>query len=140
MSTETVVRADTYGNISKPGRSGLMGLPLSVTIVGFVVILLMVAMLAKGWMLAGLGLLLFYGAASLLVMVTKKDGRSIYGRLMLKFMQRRKERANKHVYIAGPAGKIADGTNGLQTTGMFAIPMGNASIAADKLNNVSIAD
>ena len=37
-------------------------------------------------------------------------------------------------------GKIADGTNGLQTTGMFAIPMGNASIAADKLNNVSIAD
>lgn len=110
MSTETVVRADTYGNISKPGRSGLMGLPLSVTIVGFVVILLMVAMLAKGWMLAGFGLLLFYAVSSLLVMVTKKDGRSIYGRLMLKFMQRRKERANKHVYIAGPAGKIADGT------------------------------
>lgn len=37
-------------------------------------------------------------------------------------------------------GKIADGTYGLQTVGMFALPKSNASIAADKLNNVSIAD
>ena len=37
-------------------------------------------------------------------------------------------------------GKIADGTYGLQAVGMFALPKSNASIAADKLNNVSIAD
>lgn len=37
-------------------------------------------------------------------------------------------------------GKIADGNYGLQAVGMFALPKSNASIAADKLNNVSIAD
>ena len=42
--------------------------------------------------------------------------------------------------VTDRVGKIADGTYGLQTTGMFAIPMGNASVEADKLNNVSIAD
>lgn len=110
MSTEVVIRANTFGNISKPGRSGLMGMSVIATAGGFVVILLMVAMLAKGWILAGFGLLLTYVAAMFFGMVTKKEGRSFYRRRMLKLMQRRKERANKHVYIAGPTGKVATGT------------------------------
>ena len=42
--------------------------------------------------------------------------------------------------VTDRVGKIADGNYGLQAVGMFALPKSNASIAADKLNNVSIAD
>ena len=109
MSSEVKPQPGTFGNISKPGPSGLLNLPMGVTIslVPFIVIIIL--MMTRQWILqavivAGVGI-----AMIILLLVTKKEDRSIYGRMMLKFAQRRKEKSGKHVYQAGPTGKTRDG-------------------------------
>lgn len=109
MSSETQVMEGRYGNISKPGRSGILGLPVSVSLAGVPLVFVVVLMMARGWFLAAFVLAVAAIAGAVLMLVTQKDGRSIYGRMMLKFMQRRKEKTGRHVYLAGPTGKAPDG-------------------------------
>lgn len=109
MSTEVTVKPGTYGNMTKPGRSGILGLPMGVSLLGVPAILLLVLMMARGWFLPAVVLAVVAVLAAVLILVTQKDGRSIYGRTMLRIMQRRKEKAGKHVYLAGPTGKARDG-------------------------------
>lgn len=110
MSANVEVKAGVYGNISKPGRSGILGLPMGVSLMGVPFILVLVLAMARGWFLVSIILAFVAVTAAALTVVTKKQGRSIYGRMMLKFMQRRKERSGKHVYLAGPTGRGRDGS------------------------------
>ncbi len=108
MSTETKPQPGTFGNISKPGRSRILGLPLGVSFAG-VPFIIIVLMMTRQWLWQALILALVGIVAALLMVATRKDGRSLYGRRLLKIAQRRKEKAGKHVYLAGPAGKARDG-------------------------------
>lgn len=108
-STEVKVQAGTYGNMTKPGRSGILGLPMGVSVAGVPFVLLIVGAMARGWFLAAMVIGFCGVIGAVLVLITRKDGRSIYGRTMLRIMQKRKERAGKHVYLAGPTGRTRDG-------------------------------
>lgn len=108
-NTEIKVQPGTYGNMTKPGRSGILGLPMAASLAGVPLVLLVVGAMARGWFLVALAIGLGGIFAAVLMLVTRKDGRSIYGRTMLKIMQKRKERAGKHVYLAGPTGRARDG-------------------------------
>lgn len=109
MSAETTPQAGTFGNISKPGRSGILGLPIGVSLAGVPFIVVIVLMMTKQWLWQALVLALIAITAAAVMVLTRKQGRSIYGRRMLKIAQRRKEKAGKHVYLAGPTGKTRDG-------------------------------
>jgi hypothetical protein len=109
MSTETKPQPGTFGNISKPGRSGILGLPLGVSFAGVPFIIIIVLMMTRQWFWQALIVALVGIVSAVLMVVTRKHGRSLYGRRMLKIAQRRKEKAGKHVYLAGPAGKTRDG-------------------------------
>ncbi|WP_293848393.1 SCO6880 family protein [uncultured Brevibacterium sp.] len=119
MSTRAVeVENDVYGNITKPGLSGILGLPLGISLLGVPMIVLVIACMVKQWYLAAFLVAVLSVVAAVLTVVTQKQGRSIYGRLMLKFMQRRKEKAGKHVYIGGPTGRTREGS--VRLPGMMA--------------------
>lgn len=109
MSADTTPQAGTFGNMSKPGRSGILGLPLGVSLAGVPFIIVIVLMMTKQWLWQALILALVGITAAAVMMLTRKGGRSIYGRRMLKIAQRRKEKSGKHVYLAGPTGKTRDG-------------------------------
>lgn len=109
MSTETKPQPGTFGNISKPGRSGILGLPLGVSFAGVPFIIIIVLMMTRQWFWQAVLVALVGVISAVLMVVTRKHGRSLYGRRMLKIAQRRKEKAGKHVYLAGPAGKTRDG-------------------------------
>lgn len=109
MSTETKPQPGTFGNISKPGRSGILGLPVGVSFAGVPFIIIIVLMMTRQWFWQALIVALVGIVSAVLMVVTRKHGRSLYGRRMLKIAQRRKEKAGKDVYLAGPAGKTRDG-------------------------------
>ncbi|MDO2934189.1 hypothetical protein Q2T94_07750 [Paeniglutamicibacter sulfureus] len=106
---EIRIEPSTFGNLTVPRRSGLIGLSMGHSLALVPVILIVIMLAVRGWITASLvvaGATLL-GAA--LLLVTRKQGRSIYGRLMLRFTHRLKAKANKHLYLAGPAGFTPDG-------------------------------
>lgn len=109
MSSEVEPQPGTFGNISKPGPSGLLNLPIGVTVslVPFIVVIIL--MMTRQWLLQALIVAVVGIALIVLLLVTQKEGRSIYGRRMLKIAQRRKEKTGKHIYQSGPTGKTRDG-------------------------------
>lgn len=108
-STQFTVKPGTFGNISKPGRSGILGLPMGVSLTGVPFILVIVLMLSRQWFLPALAVAVVGVSGAVLVLVTKKNGRTIYGRTMLRFMQKRKEKSGRYAYMAGPTGRTRDG-------------------------------
>lgn len=109
QTTEVKVQPNVFGNITRPGHSGILGLPLGVSLMGvpFIVIIVLL-MVAQNFLLAVVFTLLGVVAA-ILVVATKKEGRTIYGRVVLRQMHRRREKQGKNVYISGPAGYTRDG-------------------------------
>ncbi|MFC7403437.1 SCO6880 family protein [Citricoccus sp. GCM10030269] len=107
MSSADEVRIEpqVFGNLSVPRRSGLGGLSMGVSAALIPVVLLGILFLATGrWLLAG-ALVLAAAVAVLLLVATKRQGRSIYGRTMLRLSQRVKEKSGRDLYLAGPTGK-----------------------------------
>lgn len=103
------IEPNTFGNFTVPRRSGLMGLSMGHSFALVPIILVVIMLAARGWVLASV---IVVGATILgivLLKVTKKQGRSIYGRLMLRAAQRRKVATKTHVYLSGPAGFTPDG-------------------------------
>jgi len=99
-----------YGNLVKPGRAGILGLSMGISLMGvpfvLVVILLMIRQLYwQALIVVVIGIL----AAALAAARSPRDGRNVYERQMLKMAHRQKVRAGNALYLAGPAGKTPDG-------------------------------
>ena len=107
MSTTDAVRIEpqVFGNLTVPRRSGLGGLSMGVSLSLVPVILLGILFMATGRWYIAFALVVAAAVAVLLLKVTKRDGRSIYGRIALRLAQRFKEKSGRDVYLAGPTGK-----------------------------------
>lgn len=107
MSTTESVRIEpqVFGNLTVPRRSGLGGLSMGVSLALIPVVLLGILFMATGRWYIAFGLVVIAAVAVLLLKVTKRDGRSIYGRIALRLTQRVKEKSGRDVYLAGPTGK-----------------------------------
>lgn len=93
-----------FGNLTEPGRSGLFGFSLLQT-AGFVpVVLVFIMLIASQRWIAAVVLLLLAGLVVLLMKIKVRDGRTVFGRVAVRWNQRRKEKANKDVYLSGVAG------------------------------------
>lgn len=104
------VQPDMYGNLVKPGRSGILGLSMGVSLMGVPLVLVVILLLVRQMYWQAL-LLVVVGVvgAALAAMRSPRDGRNIYERQMLKMAHRQKVRSGNAVYLAGPAGKTRDG-------------------------------
>lgn len=111
--SETRVQSNVYGNLIHPRRSGVLGLPMGQSLALVPLIVVAIILLATGNFAIALVVLFGGVGASVLLMVWKKQGRSIYGRVMLKFWQRRKVKTGKHIYFSGPTGHTPDGATRL---------------------------
>jgi hypothetical protein len=108
MSTPTDqvrIEPQVFGNLTVPRRSGLGGLSMGVSASLIPVVLVGILLLATGRWLWAAVLVLAAAAGVLLLVSTKRQGRSIYGRTMLRLSQRAKEKSGRDVYLAGPTGK-----------------------------------
>lgn len=105
MSADTTPQANMFGNLSVPQRSGLPGLSLGLSIALVPVVLVVVLLTATQRIVAAVILVLLVATGLALKFVTKRQGRTIYGRLLLRMAQKQKEASNRHVYLAGPTGK-----------------------------------
>lgn len=103
------IEPNTFGNFTVPRRSGLMGLSMGHSLALVPIILIVIMLAARGWILASVIVIGITVLGVVLLLVTKKQGRSIYGRLMLRAAQRRKVATKTHVYLSGPAGFTPDG-------------------------------
>lgn len=108
----------TYGNILREGRLGLAGLPIGVTIATApVIVLAMLFMLRQAW-LPALGVTVLGAAGVALMVVAKKQGRTVYERRALRAAYKASVRAGTNLYVAGPAGRVPDGS--LRLPGLMA--------------------
>lgn len=103
------IEPNTFGNFTVPRRSGLMGLSLGHSFALVPIILVVIMLAARGWILASVIVVGVTILGVVLLKITKKQGRSIYGRVMLRAAQRRKVATKTHVYLSGPAGFTPDG-------------------------------
>lgn len=102
--TETKVQPNTYGNITKPRRSGLLGLSAGQSALGVPAVLILIfSIVGKHFWFAGIFVLLCV-VSVVLLKVGRRHDRSIYRRVMLRRVQKRKVRKQQHIYISGPAG------------------------------------
>jgi len=108
-TTDVRIEPNTFGNLTVPRRSGLLGLSMGQSLMLVPIVLIVILTAARGWIMAAVIIALATILAAVLLLVTKKQGRSIYGRLMLRLAQRQKVASKKHVYLAGPTGFTPDG-------------------------------
>lgn len=140
MSAAVEVKPDVYGNLIKPGRAGILGMSLGSTIIAAPMVLVMVALVVRQQYLWAFIFFLLSLAAMALSVVRGRDGRNFYERFMLRVAHMIKVRSGNGVYLAGPAGKVQDGSMrlpGLMTAselsdhiGGYDIPFGVVSIPA----------
>ncbi|QUC01997.1 MULTISPECIES: SCO6880 family protein [Cellulosimicrobium] len=107
--TEAATRIH-YGNLTRPSRQGVLGLPMGVTLLGIPFVVLVVLMLVRAWYLPALVTVAVGVAAAALLVGFTRQGRSFYARRMLVSAHRAKTRRGDSLYVAGPAGKVPDGT------------------------------
>ncbi len=107
MST---TQPDIYGNIIKPGRSGILGLSMGLSLLGVPFVLVIVLMLVRQWYWQSL-IVVLVGVVSIALAAhrSSKDGMNFYERRFLRMAQRQKVRSGNAVYLAGPAGRVPDG-------------------------------
>ena len=99
----------TYGNIRKPGKGGLFGLPLGALIGLVPLILTMIVLVAAGqWAGAGVTTLVM-GVVVLPAIVPARHGRTLYQRWGLRVSHTMSENAGHNVLVAGAAGRTPDG-------------------------------
>ncbi|VTR76037.1 SCO6880 family protein [Cellulomonas hominis] len=100
----------TYGNIMSEGRRGLLGLPMGVTIGAVPVIATAMLMLTRQAWLPALALVLVGSVAVSLMVIGKRQGRTVYERWALRRAHNASVRAGASTYVAGPAGKVPEGS------------------------------
>jgi hypothetical protein len=103
-------KPNTYGNIIKPGRQGIFGLPLGISLSAIPLVVLVVLMLTQSWWWQALVLVVIALVMFALVNIRRpSDGRNFYERRALMFAHRRSVKKSNNLYIAGPTGKTPDG-------------------------------
>src|SRR5699024_3486561 len=113
------------------------------------IVLMMILLMAFGYMLAAITLVAATAVGIVLSKITQKENRSLYGRIMLRFMQRRKEKTQQHLYIAGPTGKgTPDGATRLpglrarsqlsEHVDSFGEPIGLIRLSGNGVHNYSV--
>src|SRR5699024_9404820 len=105
MSSENTVHPNVYGNLTVPRRSGLLGLSFGGSVALVPIVLIVILLVALGHVAAEalpMASIIFVIA---LPKITKKEKQTRCGRIMLRFAQKRKEKTQQHLYIAGPTGK-----------------------------------
>lgn len=105
MSSENTVQPNVFGNLSVPRRSGLLGLSFGGSIALVPIILIMIMLVAFNHMAAAVTLVATTIVVIAVSKLTKKENHSLFGRIMLRFTQKRKEQTQQNLYIAGPTGK-----------------------------------
>lgn len=104
------IPANNYGNIVKPGRMGILGLPLGISLLGVPVVLIVVLMLTRNWYVQALIVVVLALFAFALVSIRRpSDGRNFYERRALLMAHRRSVKRGDNLYIAGPTGRTPDG-------------------------------
>jgi hypothetical protein len=100
----------TYGNIRAARKVGLYGIPLGALIALVPLILLLILMVAnRTWNGAGITILLMVVLVAPAILPAR-HGRTLYQRWALRVMHRRAEKAGDNLYVAGPAGRVPDGS------------------------------
>lgn len=150
MSNEaTTVHPSVFGNLTVPRRSGLLGLSFGGSLALVPIILLIIILVAFGFMAIAITVLAATIVAIALSKLTRKENHSFFGRRMLRFAQRRKERTQQHLYIAGPTGKgTPDGATRLpglmarselsDQTDSFGEPFGMIRLSGNGVHNYSV--
>ncbi|PPF91326.1 hypothetical protein C5C03_00440 [Clavibacter michiganensis] len=106
----SVTRPDTYGNIIKPGRSGILGLSVGLSLLGVPFVLVVLFMLVRTWYWQAVVVVLVGVVMIALAAVRRpRDGTNFYERRFLRIAHRMKVRSGNAVYLAGPAGRVPDG-------------------------------
>jgi hypothetical protein len=100
----------TYGNLSRPSRDGLLGLPMGATLACVPFVVVVVLMMARGWILPALLTVVVGGLMVFGLVGFKRQGRSLYARWFLRTAHAVKVRQGNHRYLSGPAGSVPDGT------------------------------
>src|SRR5690606_37095029 len=118
--TDTRIEPNTFGNRTVPRRAGLLGLSIGQSLMLVPIVLIVIDTSARGWITSAVIIALATILGAVLLLVTKKQGRSIYGRLMLRLAQRQKVASKKHVYLSGPPGFTPDGQ--VRLPGLMAKP------------------
>src|SRR5699024_3609504 len=102
MSSENTVHPNVYGNLTVPRRSGLLGLSFGGSVALVPIVLIVILLVALGHMAAAALLMAATIVVIALSKITKKENHTLFGRIMLRFAQKRKEKTQQHLYIAGP--------------------------------------
>lgn len=116
MSQDVEVLRGMFGNLTVPKRSGVMGLSLAGSVAMVPFFLLAIGFLATQRLVPAIAvvaipLLLF--ALGPVTRLADPSGRSMYRRLMIRLVQRRKHKSGKALYLAGPTGHTPEGTTRL---------------------------
>src|SRR5690625_4618278 len=149
MSANIEVHPNLYGQLAPPQRSGLFGFSLGQSIALVPIVLIVISLLAFQLWLAAFALVVVTSVGFAFVKVYRKDGRSIYGRIMLRLAQKRKEKTNQHIYLAGPTGKgTPDGKTRLpglmarselsEHADSFGEPFGLIRVSGNGVHNYSV--
>ena len=93
-----------FGNLTVPRHSGLFGLSLLQSAGLVPLVLLFIALIASGRFLVAMVLVAFTCLVILLMKIKVRDGRTVFGRVAVRWSQSRKEKAKKDIYLAGPTG------------------------------------
>lgn len=93
-----------FGNLTTPRRSGLFGLTQMQTAALLPVVLLFIALIATTRFLLAFSLVGFAFVVILLMKIQVREGRTVFGRVAVRWSQKRKEKAKKDIYLAGPTG------------------------------------
>lgn len=100
----------TYGNLSRPGRTGLGALSMGASLAGIPVVLLCILLMIRQAYLAALIVAVVgVGAIVATSIRSPRDGRNVYERAMLHVANAQKVSSGRAVYMAGPAGTTPDG-------------------------------
>ncbi|WP_300345596.1 SCO6880 family protein [Nesterenkonia sp.] len=116
MSQDVEVLKGMFGNLTLPKRSGILGLSMGASLVLVPCFLLSIGFLATQRLLtavAAIAVPLVLLALAPITRAADPSGRSIYRRLMIRFMQRRKEKSGQALYLSGASGHTPDGTTRL---------------------------
>lgn len=147
-NTEVKVQPNVFGNIRKPGYSGILGMSMGVSLMGVPFIVSIVLLLVFQHYVVAVLVTVLGIVAAVLVVTTVKEGRTIYGRMMLKQMHKRREKRGTNVYLSGPAGHTRDGATRLpglmapselmEYTDTYGNPFGVIRMAGQGVKNYSI--
>lgn len=143
------IHPHVYGNFAEPGRAGILGLSAGVSIALIPVVLLLFLFMATQQFVLAIALVVVTSVGIALTKIKDREGRNFYERRALKISQRRKERTQQHLYLAGPTGKgTPDGATRLpglmarsELTSQhdsFGQPFGLIRLSANDVHNYSV--